>query len=103
MKAVIQRVKQAEVRVDGEVVSKIDAGILTLLGVAKGDDEAKLKRLIQKIVELRIFEDSQGKMNLSLADIKGSHLIVSQFTLLGDCSGGRRPSFGNAERPEQAK
>ena len=72
-------------------------------GCRQGDNEAQVKKLIQKITELRIFEDAQGKMNLSLADVKGSHLIVSQFTLLADCSAGRRPSFINAERPEQAK
>jgi D-tyrosyl-tRNA(Tyr) deacylase len=103
MKAVIQRVKSAEVHVDGKSVSKIEHGILTLLGIAKGDDEAKLKKLIQKICELRIFEDPQGKMNLSLAEVQGSHLIVSQFTLLGDCTSGRRPSFIQAEKPEIAK
>src|ERR1051325_974353 len=103
MKAVIQRVKWAQVKVNDEVVSKIEKGLLTLLGIEKGDDENKLKKLIQKICELRIFEDEKGKMNLSLMDIKGSHLIVSQFTLLGDCSSGRRPSFVAAEHPDIAK
>ncbi len=103
MRAVIQRVKSAEVVVDGQTVSRIEGGILTLLGVFKGDDETKLEKLIRKIVELRIFEDQAGKMNLSLQDIRGSHLIVSQFTLAGDCSSGKRPSFTDAERPEQAK
>ncbi len=103
MKAVVQRVLQAEVRVQGELISKIDKGLLTLLGIAKGDDEVKLKKMIQKICDLRIFEDDQGKMNRSLIDIQGSHLIVSQFTLMGDCSQGRRPSFITAERPELAK
>lgn len=103
MKAVIQRVKQASVTVDGKVVSQIEHGILTLLGVAKGDDETKLQKLISKICELRIFEDDAGKMNLALKDVKGSHLIVSQFTLLGDCSQGRRPSFIGAENPDRAK
>jgi D-tyrosyl-tRNA(Tyr) deacylase len=103
VKAVIQRVKKAEVQVDGKSVSKINHGILTLLGVAKGDNETHLRKLIQKISELRIFEDEQGKMNLSLKEVGGSHLIVSQFTLLGDCTSGRRPSFFGAEKPELAK
>ncbi len=103
MKAIIQRVKCAEVKVDGQLISRIDRGILTLLGIAKGDDESKLRKLLQKITDLRIFEDQQGKMNFSLKDIQGSHLIVSQFTLLGDCDSGRRPSFIAAERPEIAK
>lgn len=103
MKAVIQRVKNASVTVDGVEVSNIGPGILTLLGIAIGDDEAKLQKLIQKIAQLRIFEDSEGKMNLSLLDTQGSHLIVSQFTLLGDCTQGRRPSFIRAEQPEIAK
>lgn len=103
MRAVIQRVKQAAVVVDGREVSRIERGILTLLGVAKGDDEARLAKLVAKICDLRIFEDEAGKMNLSLKDVGGSHLIVSQFTLLGDCSAGRRPSFVNAESPERAK
>jgi D-tyrosyl-tRNA(Tyr) deacylase len=103
MRAVIQRVRQAAVVVDGKEVSRIERGILTLLGVAKGDDEARLQKLITKICDLRIFEDDAGKMNLSLKDVGGAHLIVSQFTLLGDCSTGRRPSFTNAETPDLAK
>jgi D-tyrosyl-tRNA(Tyr) deacylase len=103
MRAVIQRVSKAEVRVNGELVSEINAGILTLLGIAKNDSEEQMRKLIQKIVELRIFEDENGKMNRSLRDIGGSHLIVSQFTLAGDTSSGKRPSFVNAERPEIAK
>lgn len=103
MTAVIQRVKKASVIVDGNEVSQIGVGILTLLGVAKGDDSAKLEKLVTKICELRIFEDDQGKMNRSLKDINGEHLIVSQFTLLADCSQGRRPSFTNAEFPDRAK
>lgn len=103
MRAVIQRVKQAAVTVDGREVSRIERGILTLLGVAKGDDEARLAKLVAKICDLRIFEDEAGKMNLSLKDVGGAHLIVSQFTLLGDCSAGRRPSFVNAEAPDRAK
>jgi D-tyrosyl-tRNA(Tyr) deacylase len=103
MKAVIQRVSEAQVVVDGRKVSRIDRGILTLLGVMSGDDEARARKLIQKIVELRIFEDEAGKMNRSLADVGGAHLIVSQFTIAGDCSAGRRPSFTGAEKPERAK
>lgn len=103
MKAVIQRVKSAEVRVDGAIVSQIQGGVLTLLGVEKGDTAATAEKMIQKICELRIFSDEQGKMNLSLLDTKGSHLVVSQFTLAADCNSGRRPSFGNAEAPARAK
>lgn len=104
MRAVIQRVQRAEVRVGGAKVSEIGPGILTLLGVFKGDrEDPQLKKLIQKICELRIFEDENGKMNRSLIDCKGSHLIVSQFTLAGDTSGGRRPSFIQAEAPDVAK
>lgn len=104
MRAVIQRVKRAEIRVNETIVSQIGPGILTLLGICKGDrEDPQLKRLIQKIVELRIFEDDQGKMNKSLIDIQGSHLIVSQFTLAADTSSGRRPSFVQAEVPELAQ
>jgi D-tyrosyl-tRNA(Tyr) deacylase len=103
MRAVVQRVKSASVTVDGKEVSKIGPGILTLLGIAQGDDEPKLQKMIHKITQLRIFSDVEGKMNLSLLDIQGAHLIVSQFTLLGDCSQGRRPSFIGAEKPEIAK
>lgn len=102
MKAVIQRVSEAAVVVDGESVSKIGPGIVTLLGIEKGDTEAQLEKLITKIVELRIFSDPAGKMNLSLVDMGYAHLIISQFTLAGDCSSGRRPSFTTAERPEIA-
>src|SRR4051812_4604940 len=103
MKAVIQRVAQAEVSVSGSVVSRIGPGILTLLGVVKGDTAEKAEKLVRKIVELRIFEDKAGKMNRSLLDSGGAHLIVSQFTLAGDTSSGRRPSFVNAENPELAR
>jgi D-tyrosyl-tRNA(Tyr) deacylase len=103
MKAVIQRVQQGEVKVGGAVVSSIGQGILTLLGVETGDSDVTLRKMIQKICELRIFEDDAGKMNRSLLDIRGEHLIVSQFTLAGDCSSGRRPSFTGAEKPERAK
>lgn len=103
MKAVVQRVSSASVTVDGKVVASIDRGLLTLLGVMQGDTEAQLAKLVPKICELRIFEDEGGKLNLSLKDVGGAHLIVSQFTLAGDCSSGKRPSFIRAARPEAAK
>ncbi len=103
MKAVIQRVQRASVEVDGKTVASIGPGILTLLGLETADEEPALSKLVAKIVELRIFPDPAGKMNLSLKDVGGEHLIVSQFTLAGDCSSGRRPSFTGAMRPEQAK
>jgi D-tyrosyl-tRNA(Tyr) deacylase len=103
MKALIQRVKRAEVVVNGQTVGKIGPGLLTLLGVVKGDREEQMKKLVTKIAELRIFEDEAGKMNRSLLDIQGEHLIVSQFTLAADTSSGRRPSFTTAEQPELAK
>lgn len=103
MKAVVQRVREASVTVDGRVVASIGRGLLTLLGVMQGDSEAQLAKLIAKICDLRIFEDGAGKMNLSLKDVGGAHLIVSQFTLAGDCSGGKRPSFIQAARPEVAR
>jgi D-tyrosyl-tRNA(Tyr) deacylase len=102
MKAIIQRVKSATVTVEGVEIASIGQGLLTLLGVQKGDDEAKLHKLIDKILNLRCFEDEAGKMNLSLKNISGEHLIVSQFTLLADCSKGTRPSFTEAETPEKA-
>lgn len=103
MRAVIQRVQEAQVIIEGRVYSQIGPGILTLLGIAKGDGENQVRKLLQKIRDLRIFSDDQGKMNRSLVDIQGSHMIVSQFTLLGDCNSGRRPSFTGAEKPELAK
>jgi D-tyrosyl-tRNA(Tyr) deacylase len=103
MKAVIQRVKSAQVCVDGRVTGKIGKGLLVLLGVGKGDGEGDLSFLTSKIPELRIFEDASGKFNLSLREIGGEMLVVSQFTLYGDCRKGRRPSFTDAEDPTQAK
>lgn len=103
MKAIIQRVQNASVTVDGKIISSIEKGFLTLLGIAKGDTEEQLQKLISKITSLRIFPDENGKMNLSLKDIGGSHLIVSQFTLLGDTSKGNRPSFIGAESPDIAQ
>lgn len=102
MKAVIQRVESAEVQVDGESRGSIGRGILVLLGVEKGDTEKDAAYLADKIVNLRIFEDEQGKMNLSLEDMGGELLVVSQFTLLADCRKGRRPSFTDACEPQRA-
>jgi D-tyrosyl-tRNA(Tyr) deacylase len=103
MRACIQRVQSAEVRVAGEVSGRVGQGMLVLLGVATGDTEAEARQLAKKIAALRIFEDSQQKMNLSLSDVGGSMLIVSQFTLLGDCRRGRRPDFLAAAPPELAE
>ena len=103
MRAVIQRVKSAQVCVDGRVTGKIGKGLLVLLGVRKGDGEGDLSFLTSKIPELRIFEDASGKFNLSLREIGGEMLVVSQFTLYGDYRKGRRPSFTDAEDPTQAK
>jgi D-tyrosyl-tRNA(Tyr) deacylase len=103
MRAVIQRVKSAQVSVDGRVSGKIGKGLLVLLGVGKGDGESDLSFLTSKIPELRIFEDTSGKFNLSLKEIDGEMLVVSQFTLYGDCRKGRRPSFTEAEEPTGAK
>lgn len=103
MRAVVQRVSQAAVKVDGTVVSKIGHGVLLLLGVQTGDTENDLRWMLDKVLNLRIFEDEQGKMNLSLKDVNGQLLVVSQFTLLGDARKGRRPSFTEAAPPELAK
>lgn len=102
MKAVIQRVKTASVRVDGKVVGEIAQGILVLLGVEIGDECKQADWLAEKIVNLRIFTDEQGKMNLALPDVRGEMLAVSQFTLAGNCSKGRRPSFDTAADPAEA-
>ncbi len=103
MRAVVQRVSRASVTVGGEVVGKIDAGWLVLLGVAKGDSDDDADKLADKIVGLRAFSDDAGKMNLSLLDMGGGVLVVSQFTLLGDCRAGRRPSFTDAADPADAE
>lgn len=103
MKAVLQRVKRAEVIIGDKTISRIGEGLLILLGVKKGDTEETAEDLAQTCVNLRIFEDSNGKFNLSLKDINGEALVVSQFTLLADTSRGRRPSFTNAEEPERAQ
>jgi D-tyrosyl-tRNA(Tyr) deacylase len=103
VKAVIQRVCSASVAVEGKTVAEIGCGMLVLLGVEKGDDEAKAEWLGEKIVNLRIFEDREGKMNLALAEISGSLLVVSQFTLAGNCAKGRRPSFDSAAAPDEGR
>ena len=103
MRAVIQRVSQASVKVGGQAVGEIGAGLLVLLGVAQDDAEADADYLAEKITGLRIFEDGDGKMNLSVIETRGAALAVSQFTLLGDVRRGKRPSFDAAARPEQAK
>ena len=102
MRAVVQRVKSASVTVDGELVSEIGAGVLVFLGVAHDDTATELKNIANKVANLRIFEDEDGKMNRSLLETGGAALVVSQFTLYGDCRKGRRPSFINAARPEVA-
>ncbi len=103
MRAVIQRVSRAEVMVEGGTVGEIGRGILILLGVQRGDLESDAEYLLEKIINLRIFEDGDGKMNRSLLDVGGSLLVVSQFTLLGDVRKGRRPSFVDAEEPGRAR
>ena len=102
MRAVVQRVSSASVTVDGKFTGKIGAGLLILLGVSRTDNPAAASYLAEKIVNLRIFADPAGKMNLSLLDVRGSALVVSQFTLYGDTRGGRRPSYIQAAPPEEA-
>ena len=102
MRAVVQRVSRAKVTVEREVIGEISLGMLVLLGVATSDAEEDADYLVEKILNLRIFEDADGKMNLSLLDVKGELLVVSQFTLYGDTRRGRRPSFINAAPPERA-
>ena len=103
MRACVQRVSRAQVTVDGEVRGMIDLGLLVLLGVAAEDTQDDARQLADKIAGLRIFEDAQGKMNLSLDDVGGAMLVVSQFTLLGDCRKGRRPSYVAAAEPDLAE
>ncbi|HSK70689.1 MAG TPA: D-aminoacyl-tRNA deacylase [Pyrinomonadaceae bacterium] len=103
MRAVIQRVSRAKVSVDGEITGEIGRGILILLGVSRKDSEKEANYILEKTLNLRIFEDEDGKMNLSLLDIGGEMLVVSQFTLYGDARRGRRPSYIEAALPEQAE
>ena len=103
MRAVVQRVSRASVRVAGETVGTIERGFLVLLGVTHADGRAEADWLARKIAGLRVFEDSEGKMNLGLTEVRGSALVVSQFTLYGDARKGRRPGFSEAARPEQAE
>ncbi len=102
MRCVVQRVSSASVAVHGQVVGKIEKGLMVLIGVTQADTEKDLQYILDKVPNLRIFEDEQGKMNLSLQDVGGALLAVSQFTLMGDARGGRRPSFIEAARPEVA-
>ncbi len=103
MRAVLQRVKRAEVRVEGRVVGRIGSGLLVLVGIAAGDTPESGNALAEKIVNLRIFDDEQGRMNRALLETGGSVLCVSQFTLYGDCRKGRRPSYDGAASPETAR
>lgn len=103
MKVVLQRVKEASVKVQDELTGKINRGVCLLVGIEKGDSEKDAQYLAQKIVDLRIFSDREGKMNLGLSEIKGEILAVSQFTLAGSVRKGRRPSFDKAEEPKRAE
>lgn len=103
MRAVVQRVKKAKVTVEGRIIGEIGEGLAILLGVGQEDDEKDIAYLADKIIGLRVFEDENEKMNLSLQDVGGALLVVSQFTLYGDCRKGRRPSYDKAARPEQAE
>jgi D-aminoacyl-tRNA deacylase len=103
MRAVVQRVRSARVLVEGRVAGEIGVGVLVLLGVTHADTAADVTFLANKVAGLRVFEDADGRMNLSIADVAGAVLVVSQFTLYGDCRKGRRPSFDAAARPEQAQ
>ena len=103
MRFVIQRVSSAKVEIDGNIAGRIDQGLLVLIGIGQGDDQVIADKMIRKLLGLRIFEDAEGKTNLSLADVKGSLLLVSQFTLYADCRKGNRPSFSNAAPSDVAE
>ena len=103
MKAILQRVRRAKVKIEDQIVGEIGQGLLVLLGVGKGDSDSEAARLLEKIIHLRIFDDNQGKMNLSLLEIGGEFMVISQFTLYADCRKGRRPSFTDAAPPAEAK
>jgi len=103
MRAVIQRVSRAQVRIEGQTKGEIGKGLLILLGIGKGDTNREANNLLEKVIHLRIFEDAGGKMNLSLLDVSGDLMVISQFTLYADCRRGRRPSFTDAGSPEEAK
>lgn len=103
MIALLQRVTEANVQVDGREVGSIDAGLLVFIGVEKADDEAKTRRLVERLLGYRVFEDEQGKMNLSLKDVQGQLLLVSQFTLVADTRKGMRPSFSSAASPQEGE
>ena len=103
MRAVVQRVRSASVTVDEAVVGRIDAGFLVLLGVMVGDTDTDLSYIVDKVANLRVFPDAEGRMNVDIAGARGALLVVSQFTLAGDCRNGRRPSWIAAARPDEAK
>ena len=103
MRAIVQRVSRASVSVDGEIAGQIGQGVVVLVGVTHGDTQEQAEWLARKVAGLRIFEDSEGKMNAGLSDVDGAALVISQFTLYADCRRGRRPSFTQAARPEVAE
>ncbi len=103
MKTLIQRVSKAQVKVDGNIVGKIDKGILVFLGIGKNDTDKELTWMVDKLIKLRIFEDEDGKMNRSVSDVEGDILVISQFTLYGDCRKGTRPSFTEAAGAQKGK
>ena len=103
MKIVLQRVKEASVKIKGDIYSEINKGFLILIGIEKGDNKEIIERYADKVIKLRIFPDKNDKMNLSIKDVNGSILVVSQFTLAGDCQKGTRPSFDKSAPPDEAK
>lgn len=103
MRVVLQRCSRAEVRIDGQVVGKIDKGFMALVGITDGDTKAEVEPVAKKVAQMRVFEDAEGKMNLGLKEVGGAILSISQFTLYADCKKGNRPSFIHAARPEVAE